>query len=282
MATLQEKAMIVRLKISLWTAMAVDSSATQEAHKAMNAAADAGKYKKYLVKCDELKKLRRSAYQVRRVVKELTLPWYDDGARLLTASAHMDFVKKVRKTVGDFTACRTNFIGRYSEIKAESKKRLGKMFDETEFPTKENLEAAFNVTYKIENVPSADDFRVAVSAKDAEEIRAQIEEDVQKQVTVGMKDLWVRLKDALSHVTEKLSDKESVFRDSLIGNVKSLCETLPKLNLTNDKEFDAIVKEVQKTVATLAPETLRKDAKVRKATVDKTTEILDKMKGYGI
>ena len=282
MATIQEKAMIVRLKISLWTAMAVDSAATGEANKAMEASADAGKYKKYLVKCEELRKLRRSAYYVRRVVKEMTLPWYDDGARLLTATAHMDFVKKVRKPISDFTAERTNLIARWPQIKAESKKRLGKMFDESEFPSKEELAARFDVSYRIENVPSADDFRVAVSAKDAEDIKAAIEENVQKQVTVGMKDLWVRLKDALSHVSDKLSDKESVFRDSLIGNVRSLCETLPKLNLTGDKEFDSIVKEVQKTVANLEPEKLRKDPKVRKETADKAKTIIDKMQGYGL
>jgi len=280
MANIQERAMLVRLTVKLWTARRVDDDATRIVVEEKKAEHTAGEFGKNLLPVPEWKNLRKAIGQARATFKNQTLPWEEAGRRMLPATNHLQFSQEMRKAVAKVNQIKTDIKKNWPDILKRSKKALGGMFDETEYPQADEMDELVKVEWKIDGVPDPKDFRVNLPQVDVEKIRQEIEERVNEQVMIGQKDVWVRLKDAVSHLTEKLGEKDGIFRDTLVGNVKEMVKVLPKLNITGDKEFDKICKDVEKMIAGVEPEDLRKDEKKRTETAEKAKKLMDKMGGY--
>jgi hypothetical protein len=97
-----------------------------------------------------------------------------------------------------------------------------------------------------------------------------------------MQDAWTRLHDVVSHIAERLSDPKAIFRDSLIDNAKDVCDTLQRLNVTNDPNLEAMRARVAAELTAVSPATLRDVPQVRETTARKAAGIMDAMAGlYG-
>lgn len=70
--------------------------------------------------------------------------------------------------------------------------------------------------------------------------------------------MWVRLRDAVSKLSAKLHDTEAIFRDSIISNLRDICELIPRLNFTGDADLEYFAAKVISDLGTLDPEDLRK------------------------
>ncbi len=83
-------------------------------------------------------------------------------------------------------------------------------------------------------------------------------------------------------MSERLSDPDNKFKNSLVENIKDLCELLPKLNITHDPELDAVVNEIQSKLTMNYPQTLRDNDVIRNKTAIEAQKILNKMRHYQI
>jgi len=82
MSNLNEKAMLVKLSVSQWTARKYDKKVSQEINDQYSAH-DAGRYNKVLIAQEEIKKISKVASQARSFHYFNTLPWDDNGSRIL-------------------------------------------------------------------------------------------------------------------------------------------------------------------------------------------------------
>src|SRR5574340_1123555 len=80
---LQQLAMLASLNISMWTARKYDRKVTTEATRSHGAAEDAGRFNKLLVPKTAIQPLEQAAGAARREHDEWTLPWGNNGERLL-------------------------------------------------------------------------------------------------------------------------------------------------------------------------------------------------------
>jgi hypothetical protein len=76
---LSEKAMLVNLKISVWTARKFDPKVTQEIERSHNTRGDIGRFNKALVSLKSVKKYQVIAGEIRTFHYANTLPWGDEG-----------------------------------------------------------------------------------------------------------------------------------------------------------------------------------------------------------
>ncbi len=83
--------MLCGLRISGWSARKLDRKVTDETNHAHGAASDAGRYNKALLAKDALAAVVTAANAARTFHYARTLPWLDDGARILPAAAYADF-----------------------------------------------------------------------------------------------------------------------------------------------------------------------------------------------
>src|ERR1700744_3225486 len=101
---------------------------------------------------------------------------------------------------------------------------------------------------------------------------------VQPRTRKAILDIWTRIKDAVSHMVERLSDQEAVFRDTLVENIKELIDVLPRLNFTGDENITDILHAMK--VLVVEPDNLRSDNSLRQAKAREADAILQRISDF--
>lgn len=285
MNNLAKRAMLAMPNISVWTARRYDREVSEEVAKDHNADVErAGRYNKVLinVRSPEYQNVVKAAGAARRYHESRTLPWAQDGARILSAAMFDEYQREMVKHREGFGHAVTELVREYPRLVEEQKQIVNGLFKPSDYPKQEELSRKFGFHIGIYPVPSADDFRVALDNDDVEAIRAKIEMEVEDTVKSAERERWERLMRVVAHAVERLSNPENRFQDSLIGNIQTAVEVLPKLALRDDPGFDEVLADVRQKLTVLDPKELRdeKNRKLRKAAAHEAAEIVRKMKGF--
>ena len=287
--TLAARAMIVSLTISQWSGRRLDRQITDEINSQHNAAADAGRYNKMLVDRSALEPIAKIASAARAEFNERTLPWLDGGSRIMSNQLYMEHGAWFRRVKGEFESAVADFVAAYPKHVADAQRRLNGMFRVDDYPVPYDIEAKFSIDMRIMPVPSADDFRVAMSEAQAAAIRADIEEHVQKATKTAVSDVYRRVADVTGRMVDRLnahkpaegkgSKSEGIFRDSLVENVRDLINILPSLNITQDPDLAAMADKLAPLAAYDAA-VLRQDEGKRRDVAAEAQKILDDVAGF--
>jgi hypothetical protein len=277
---LNEKAMLVNLTISQWTARTIDRKATWEVLEKNGASRDSGRFNKLLVELSSVKRYQRAVNEARTFHYENTLPWSDDGTRILPAANYLKYTAEMRSLKAQFQEAVDDFIQEFPALVKQAQRTLGGLFNPSDYPHPHTLRGKFALDTHFFPLPDRGDFRVQLGADEQKAIQDQITTRVNESVKAAMADTWQRLHGAVKHMTEKLRDKDAIFRDSLIGNIKELCDLLPKLNLTDDPNLTKAIEDAKGALADLDPQELREDEAKRRDAAQAADDILSKMAGY--
>ena len=283
MTALSERAMLARLNIRQWSARKLDRKVTDEVNTAHNASPDAGRYNKRLVSKDALATIQKVANEARKMHYARTLPWQDEGARILSTAGYLDYTGKVRDLRAEFESAVDAFVSGYPDFVTDARSKLNGLFQETDYPPADDIRSRFAFSVAIDPMPVSDDFRCQLDAAQAEEIRADIEARTRDAITAATRDVWTRISLVVGHMAEKLKEykpavgpgarAEGVFRDSLVENVRDLVAVLPSLNITGDPALAAIADRMQSLCRDDAAE-LRDNASARASVAAEADAIL--------
>ena len=243
--SLSERAMLASLNIRRWQAALTDKKITAEVatHHAVN-----DTRRKVSQKCDRYQgtELRsRGEYRIGLRNKHYfyTLPWGQDGARILPASIFEKYSEDMRTLRGAFGRAVQGFVATF-ESKVAARRELNGMYNEADYPT--NIAAKFGVDIVFMPLPDAQDFRASLNQNAVAEIKEGIQAELQKTMHAAMRDPYERLYGHISRMVERLSDKKAIFRDTLVTGLADLCAILPGLNLTGDERLDELRKRAER------------------------------------
>lgn len=283
MSILSEKAMLSHVRVSAWSARRIDRKVTDEVNESHGAANDAGRFNKLLVDKSALSGITAAVSKARTFHYSRTLPWQDDGARLLPAAAFVDYMAQMRTIRAQFDKAVSEFIDGYAKHVDDARSRLGNMFKPEDYPSADDIRDRFAFDTIINPVPAGDDFRVSLGDAQAALIRAEIEARAEAQLTDAMRDVYGRVADVCGRMADKLRSyqpgndnkkAEGIFRDSLVENVRELAGILPALNITADPKLSAIAERMRKELARHDAEALREDDALRNEVADAAASIL--------
>lgn len=277
---IQEKAMLVRLSVSMWTARRYDRTVSDKAAKDFKAENNAGRYNKMLVAQESIAKIQKIVGEARDWHYTNTLPWQDDGQRILPAANYLKYTQAVSGFRSRFEAVTREFVNNYPGLVEEARQRLGDMYDSADYPQQSTISEKFGFDVVVSPIPAANDFRVNLNSGEIQRIQDDIEKRANLALTAAVKDLWERVREKVSKMQERLSSKDAVFRNSLVDNMVEMVELLPRLNLTNDPGLEAVRKEIEAKLCSFSPQVLRDDEDVRHQVADDAQAILEKMSGY--
>jgi len=284
---LAERAMLVTLRISSWSGMMLDKEVTEDVNESYKADKEAGRYNKRLVAASFLKGVSQTHTKARKTHKLLTLPWEDDGTRILGSVGYINYVtlmkdihRKIDIQVKEFLTMREDYI-------RDGSKRLGKMFDADDYPSTDEVRDKFDFDLEYNKVPDAADFRVALGDESIKAIIKGIEMRTNKRLQNAMDDVFERIEKTVSHMVEKLrayqpeagKRADTIIRDSIVQNIFELTRVLPILNITNDPRITELEKRLTADLVA-SPVMLRTDAKLRAVTLSKADAILKKVQSY--
>jgi hypothetical protein len=284
--TLSSRAMLCSLSISQWSASKHDRQASEEIAVQHGAQPDAGRYNKLLMPKENLAELQRIAGEARREHYFMTLPWDDNGYRVLPAAVYMEHTEKLRSYDCEFMAAVELFAAQFDRLVLESRARLGGLFRAEDYPTSKQIHDKFSFDTKVMPLPDANDFRVSLGDEEKDRIKRQITASVEASLSIASRDLWQRMYEAVAHMAERLSaykaNEEGIehpFRDSIVTNLVKLVDVMPRLNITGDTELERLTEQVR-TSLLIDPKELRKSEDVRAETAKTAAKIAEQMSGY--
>tara|TARA_Y100000034_G_scaffold62324_1_gene75602 strand:+ start:47 stop:922 length:876 start_codon:yes stop_codon:yes gene_type:complete len=279
--------MLVSLSISQWAARKHDKRASRDVAEHYGTREDVGRYTKALVARDSLRAIQTAAGAARTEHYRRTLPWSDDGARILMAAGFQEYAATMSGLRDTFEREVRAFVLAYPDFVRAARVDLNGLFVETDYPSTERVEAKFSFSTGVLPLPDAADFRVDLGDSAVERIRGEIGARMSDTVNAAAADAWRRLYDGVEHMAERLKafeakvpgNREGAFRDSLVENLVELTSILPSLNIKGDPELDRLSREVSERLCTESAQGLRDNPNAARAVRRDAESILANMAG---
>jgi hypothetical protein len=279
--SIASSAMLVELSISTWTARKLDKKVSTQVDldngaktKVVNA------NKNLMAGTGVLDTIVKYAANARAWHISQTLPWTDNGSRLLPMSNFVNYKKQLGELETNYEALVDKFIIAYPNLVSAAAFQLGTLFDRNEYPDESSLKRKFKFTYSFFPVPTAGDFRIDINEEAKAEIIANCNSAYQDRLNNAMREAWGRLHDCLSRMSERLTDNadgsRKIFRDSLVENGVELVTMLKHLNITQDPKLELARRELQSAIGAHDLDSLRDNSNAREAVKLKVDTILSK------
>ena len=280
---IQSCALICEFTASVWTARKLDRQVTKETNDAKSATADASRTNKNLMASrSELSDIQTLVTKVRNFVVDNTLPWSNNGQRLLPTSKFIAFDQEMNKMKEQFDNVVESFVKIYPTLITAQAMSLGAMFNRADYPPASDIARRFAFNYDYFPVPSSGDFRVDVGNMAASDLKERLEKMATARVDAAMGDLKARLGDHLRRMSERLvtdtdpktgEPKHRKFTSTLVTSAYDLCDLAKGLNVNNDPSLTQAVKILENALSGTTSETLRTDD-IKRADVKKQVDSL--------
>ena len=286
---LGERAMLVSLSVSIWSARKHDARISDKVAAEHGADRSMGRYAKHLIPRELLTAVSAANTALREHHNRNTLAWGDDGTRILPAANYLGYQADQQTLEDAFGRAVRDFVASYPSYVETARTALNGLFDPADYPPPARISEKFAVRRHFLPVAQPDDFRVRLGDVEVAQIRAEIEARNAELVANANRELWQRVQDVTSRLVERLSAfavepgtgiRVHPFRDSLIENVRDLLDIMPRLNITGDARIEQVRQDLAQQVARHEPERLRQDPALRAAVIDAAGGILARMEGY--
>ena len=258
---LTHDAMLVSLRITAWSGRLYDREASNHVAAHHDASASAGRYNKRLLPKAAFAALTATMSQARTDHYANSLPWDDQGSRLLTVANYERYTGLMDTLRERMVRERSRFIEDYDDNIDQARIDLGKLFRIEDYPSKEALQGRFAIRYRITPVPDADHFMARLASDDTERVKRDIERQIEERLHDAVGDLYRRLGEAVERVSERLHEDENgkplVFRDTMIENIRGLVDVVPRLNIFGDDTLARLCEQVKDRIASADPDMLR-------------------------
>jgi len=285
--SISSAAMLVELNISVWTGRKRDQKATDSIEAMSNAMKGvANVTKKLLGDCAELDAVVKFTANARNMHYAMTMPWSDSGLRLLPTTQYFKYVEAISACQNETERLVNVFLDAYKWEIDQAKLRLGHLFNSDDYPTINSLKDKFRFKVNYIPLPSTGDFRLDIGNEAQDALADQYSKFYSEQLGKAMNDIWQRVFDALSKMSERLdygpADTKKIFRDSLVDNVTDLIELLDACNITKDPRMTQAKRDIEQAISGITPDALREDSYLRAETKRTVDAIIKGLPGLGL
>lgn len=283
---LSERFVLVHFTSHGWDSRKRDRQLSDETARQQNAEADAVDTFIKLIPSKEFAGIKQAHGLAYREFCNKTIPYMAGGIRLLAADDIMDWRVPVTKAIHQHAAEVEKFVvERWPELSTSQKmqKRLGKLSGRYKLPTAADLRRRFGITLDMYPVPEPSDFRAKLTRladDEADEIRAEVTQSLQDTANRAMSQVWKQLGVFVKRISDTMSEPDKGFRDSLLTNLQGFCEMLPKYNITQDPELEAVRQAALAQLANLDAADLKEIPIKRKKAADDAKKLLDRINQY--
>jgi len=253
--SISSAAMIVDFNASVWTARKKDRKASEDVTDANHADKGVANVSKNLLgNCAELDAVQKFAANVRNRHYSMTMPWSDNGSRLLTTAQYFRYHEVMTDLQQEFYRLVEQFLQVYEWKIMEAQAKLGALFNRDEYPTRAGLESKFAFRMAYIPLPDSGDFRIDIGNEGMVQIQAQYEAQYAAQIKGAMNDVWKRLHDNLTTLVRQLDvdekGKGNRLFDTVFDGALALTDMLRTCNVTGDSQMEAMRLKLEQAFTT--------------------------------
>lgn len=272
--------MIVSLSIGRWGAEKEDRIIAGEVARQRRSDPKMHKHKKLLVAKETLAAIQSAISQATTYHRFHTLPWLDDGKRVLPSAKYFAYMERMRELERQFKTAVDEFTEVYPTVITQAKKLLGDSFNQNDYPSTAEIKRRFAFRFGMEKLPEATDFRVpGIGPVEEARIRREIEARTQAAVQGIKLDIFKRIHERVSRIAARMEaydereerkdkdgkvDRTGTFSDTLVTNLRDLVEIIPELDITGSPEIATLRTRLLAQLCRHEPDDLRKSHLLRR------------------
>ena len=196
--------------------------------------------------------------------RTVTLPFPEAGIRLLPQNSLGLFATTMQTYRERLQEAARELGGQYDTIKSEAERRLGTLFNASDYPS--TLDGLFDleVSYPTIEPPA---YLVSLHPDVYQQEQARVRERFESAVELAEQAFATELQRLTAHLAERLTGlhdgQPKVFRDSAVENLREFFDRFRRLNIRSSPELDMLVEQAQQTINGVEPQTLRDSNRLR-------------------
>ena len=196
--------------------------------------------------------------------RTVTLPFPEAGIRLLPHNSLGLFANTMQTYRERLQEAARELSSQYDTMKSEAQRRLGTLFNASDYPT--TLDGLFDleVTYPAIEPPQ---YLVSLHPDVYQQEQARVRERFESAVELAEHAFATELQRLTAHLAERLTGlhdgQPKVFRDSAVENIREFFERFRRLNIRSSPELDMLVEEAQQVITGIEPQQLRDSVRLR-------------------
>ena len=172
-----------------------------------------------------------------------------------------------------------SFLAVYDAQAAEAQKRLRKLYNPGDYPTKDQVAQTFGFEYRYMTLGVPQSLSAALIAREQEKALADVTNEVE-EIKLALRTSFYRLVEhAADRLRVGLDGKKMVFRDSLVQNLGDFLAYFGQRNIVGDQDMATLVERARIAMQPVAdPNSLRDNADLRSAvqlTMQQIKELMD-------
>ena len=274
--SISSSAMIVDFNASVYTARKKDHKASEEVNYANSADKGIANVSKNLLgNCAELQAIQKFVGNLRNLHYSMTLPWSDNGSRLITTAAFFKYNDDMTRLIDEGWDLVRAFGDVYEWKIMDAQATNGSLWNRDEYLTKDAVMQKFSFRLNYTPLPEAGDFRIDIGNEAMTQIKSKYTAHYTTQIEGAMNDLWHRLHDNLTTLARQLDvndeGKGNRLYDSVFEQALNLTEMLGTCNVTQDTQMEAMRRRLEDVLHGTNLEQIKNSPTFREETRTKLT-----------
>lgn len=276
-----DKAVLVSLNVSIWTANKLDREVSREvaSQKRLKNDQMARVWKSLLPKNNFFSAITGIAAKARKFHYANTFSWAQEGIRLLPTKNYLAYMEFMRKAKADYEKAVDAFLKEYDQLRQDAKEALNSIYKDSDYPPASVLRSKFAFSTVVTPVPSGESFQADVPEEEAEKVRKDIEASVQEAFRAANRDLWERLYATIAKVQERLADPKGA-RESSLASLRDMLSLLDRLNISGDERLERLRKQAEDRLNSMTLKEFKSDEDKRSAAMQEAARIQEAMSAF--
>ena len=285
-ATLRSSTTLVELSISVPSGNKTDPVKTTELVTAHSADLGVAKVVKNIYSGSAvLVDAKKFVAKVRQRHVGLTLPWSDNGPRLLPAFKLIDYMDEMNSNEQEFNGYRVKFAHDLPNLRTRAAFVAGNLYNPADYPSDEEImdKWRWSLTYSDH---SPGDFRIDLDEASIEELKQQAARSVRERYNGSMQHILGETMAHCQRMVTQLTPSDALdkhgnpvtkrLHETLITSLDSLVQMLSGCNLYQDRKIEEIVQACRKIVGAHSVEEWRNSETLRDKAVEAVEDVLAK------
>ena len=257
----------VKLSFSwLGTQRKLSDAQTKQAADTFHAATDLVTASKRLIdtKNNTYRTLTAIKSQASSYWRSITLPYPQEGVRLIKQEDIAAFEEKMRELKEALTAAVANLELEYESIKTAAREKLGDLFNPNDYPT--TLDGVFDIRWEYPPVDPPN-YLINFNPELYRQEQWRVQQRFETAVLMAENAFAEQLQEMVAHLIERLTDApdgtKKQFRASAIRNFNNFYENFKHMNVRSNAHLENLIQQANDLVSGIAPDDLRKNNNLR-------------------
>jgi hypothetical protein len=194
----------------------------------------------------------------------LTLPYPQEGVRLIKQSDIPVFETKMQEFKEQLTAAVANLQLEYEALKDRAREQLGSLYNAEDYP--QTLEGVFAITWEYPPIEPPQ-YLMSFNPQLYEQEQHRVQQRFENAVALAEEAFAEELSGLVSHLIERLTPdpegKKKKFRASAVENFKEFYDNFRRMNVRSNAQLESLIAQAHNLVSGVDPVELRQNQEMQ-------------------